>query len=401
MNVIDLSGLEDVYVLAGARCVQCAPLPVFSDEVCAFLADLSRNLLSDVRAKRYPDVVSFAYWCRKANVRKEREIRGDSVDGRLGRGFAFHISPGNVPVNFAFSYAFSLLAGNATVVRCPSRVFDQVEIILSAIRLTMEQRPIIEQRSAFVTYPSSGKATEKLSAISDVRVIWGGDHTVASIRALPSKPRCVDIAFADRYSIAMLSAEAVCSLDAEGLIKLARGFYNDTYLMDQNACSSPQAVLWVGRDAEIERAQGLFWGAVHNEALNRYDLQAAVSVNKHVQLCGDIIRGIVVSADEEDGLIVRSEIANDQALSTDMRGVGGYYYEKTIESLSDISADVTEKYQTLVYFGFEADVLRNKIIEYGMLGIDRIAPIGKALDIGLVWDGFDLINSMSRIIETS
>jgi hypothetical protein len=33
------------------------------------------------------------------------------------------------------------------------------------------------------------------------------------------------------------------------------------------------------------------------------------------------------------------------------------------------------------------------------LGIDRIVPIGKTLDFSLNWDGYDLINQMSRIIE--
>ena len=31
-------------------------------------------------------------------------------------------------------------------------------------------------------------------------------------------------------------------------------------------------------------------------------------------------------------------------------------------------------------------------------GIDRVVPFGKTLDIGLVWDGYDLIREMSRKI---
>ena len=32
-------------------------------------------------------------------------------------------------------------------------------------------------------------------------------------------------------------------------------------------------------------------------------------------------------------------------------------------------------------------------------GIDRIVPIGSALDISLNWDGFDLNKSLTRVIE--
>ena len=33
-----------------------------------------------------------------------------------------------------------------------------------------------------------------------------------------------------------------------------------------------------------------------------------------------------------------------------------------------------------------------------LLGIDRVVPIGKALDISLIWDGYDVIDSLSRTI---
>jgi len=46
---------------------------------------------------------------------------------------------------------------------------------------------------------------------------------------------------------------------------------------------------------------------------------------------------------------------------------------------------------------------KDKFVEFinnnNIDGIDRIVPIGQALDLGLVWDGYDVINSLSRIIE--
>ena len=33
------------------------------------------------------------------------------------------------------------------------------------------------------------------------------------------------------------------------------------------------------------------------------------------------------------------------------------------------------------------------------LGVDRVVPIGTTLDFSLNWDGYDLINQMSRIIQ--
>ena len=31
-------------------------------------------------------------------------------------------------------------------------------------------------------------------------------------------------------------------------------------------------------------------------------------------------------------------------------------------------------------------------------GIDRVVPVGRALDMDIVWDGYDLIGSLSRLI---
>lgn len=398
MSAVDLRVFPDVRVLAGASVVSCMPMQPFSDEACAFLDEVSKLLMKDPYAKSLPDVVSFAYWCRKGNVQREKAMRTGLIGNRLGRGLAFHIAPGNVPVNFAFSYAFSLLAGNTTIIRCPSKAFNQVEAILAAMSNAFSHYPEIERRSAFITYPSSGSTTLLLSELSDVRVIWGGDSTVQSVRAMRSKPRCIDIAFADRYSIALFSARAVMGLDEKELAKLARGFYNDTYLMDQNACSSPQTVLWVTDGADVEHARKRFWDAVEDYASAHYALQAAVAVDKHVQLCSEVARGTVSDFEEREGVLTIAKIADGNPLSPDLRGVGGFFHEKVVSGLACIQSDIDEKYQTLVQFGFDPEDLRDEVVQLGLTGIDRIVPVGRAMDIGLVWDGFDLIDAMSRVV---
>jgi hypothetical protein len=40
------------------------------------------------------------------------------------------------------------------------------------------------------------------------------------------------------------------------------------------------------------------------------------------------------------------------------------------------------------------------VVSNGLSGIDRIVPVGKALDMGVIWDGYDLIRTMSRIVNT-
>ena len=39
------------------------------------------------------------------------------------------------------------------------------------------------------------------------------------------------------------------------------------------------------------------------------------------------------------------------------------------------------------------------LIAANVRGIDRIVPIGKAMDIDVIWDGHDLVRELSRIVK--
>ena len=67
--------------------------------------------------------------------------------------------------------------------------------------------------------------------------------------------------------------------------------------------------------------------------------------------------------------------------------------------MNDIIHIISNKYQTLTYFGLNKSSLKNFVIDNKLNGIDRIVPIGQALNISLNWDGFDIISTLSRIID--
>ncbi len=374
------------------------PLPAYSEEALIFLSDLSAKLLHDPRTRAYPDVTSFGFWCRKANLQKLKEECADR-ESRLGRGLAFHVAPSNVPVNFAFSFAFSLLAGNGNIVRVPSKNFPQVQLICNSIKQILPYHSEIERRAAFVRYPVDQAITAGFCAKADARLIWGGDDTVQAVRSCPVKPKCIDLVFADRYSICVIDGESVLQADERSLKKLAENFYNDTYLMDQNACSSPQLVLWLNGGSE---ARERFWDAVAEYAGNLYELQGMTAVDKYTQLCEDAVeRPEVEKVLRQNGnLLYRAELSGlPENAGDDLRGRGGYFYEADLSELSDICPVVNEKYQTLTYFGLGPERLRKMVIDDHLRGIDRIVPVGRAMDIGVIWDGYDIIGTLSRIVQ--
>ena len=84
----------------------------------------------------------------------------------------------------------------------------------------------------------------------------------------------------------------------------------------------------------------------------------------------------------------------------DYRGRYGFFFETIDNNLVQLRHIVNPRYQTLTYFGVDPCVLAETVVSNGLAGIDRIVPVGKALDIGIIWDGYDIIRSMSRIVVT-
>ena len=389
--------MKNVEFLIGSEDIIRDPLNAYSDEAVSFIADLSSKIMKSPVARMYPDVAALGFWGRKGNILKLKE-KCPEADTRLGRGVCFHIAPSNIPMSFAFSYFFGLLAGCSNIVRLPSKKFPQTEAALDLIRETLKDHSEIARRSVFVRYPADNEITQEFSDMADARMIWGGDKTVDSIRSLKVKPKCIDLAFADRYSFAVIDGNSVLEADDSRLLRLAEDFYNDTYLMDQNACSSPMVICWTN---DSEAARKRFWDSVIGVAQKKYDLQAAVCVDKYTKSCEDAVeRSEYISRITTDtNLLYRAELKELGQDLESFRGKGGYFYEYSLKSLDDIASVVTEKFQTVTWFGLDPEKIHAVVIKNRLRGIDRITPIGKAMDIGLIWDGYDLIRMLSRIVN--
>ena len=377
--------------------VNNTPLRPFEPMVLDCLGEISAAILKSPVGRQFPDLTAFAFYIRRANLQKLEDAL-DLGEIRLGRGLCFHVAPANIPINFAFTWVFSLLAGNANVVRLPSKDFPQVDALLSVINAALEKYPELKERNAFVKYPrTDNETTAAYCQMADCRMIWGGDRTIAAIKALPTRPRCVDICFADRYSVAMINADAVLSADETQLARLAEGFYNDTYLMDQNACSSPQVILW---ERDSPEAREKFWGAVETLARKKYVLQDAVAVDKYTLFCEEAVGNEnILSVSRKGNLLYRVELKSLPPDVVSHRGKAGFFFEYALKSRDELFNVVTEKFQTVTQFGIDAAELARQIASAHLRGIDRIVPVGQAMDIGILWDGFDLIRMLSRIIS--
>lgn len=361
----------------------------FEDRVIEFLNDLSSLLRKN---REYPDVATFGFWCRKAAILQEK-AKYDDIASRFGKGIVFHSTPSNVPVNFAFSFASGLLAGNANIVRLPGKPFTQVDIICNAVRQLLEDKhKNIAQYICFVKFPPKKEITDAFSSICNVRVIWGGDATVAELRQSKIPARTTEITFADRHSMAVIDADEY--LAADNKTAIITNFYNDTYYSDQNACTSPRIIFWQGKEKEAAKAD--FWSRLHDMVQDKYTLAPVQSVGKLSAMYRVSAYKNVKRVDSNDMFILRLNIDDVNSDLMEYKYNSGFFFEKDINSLDEIAPVCDIRCQTLTYYGVNTVDLQNFLENSRPRGIDRIVPMGKSMDFTLVWDGFDLIREMSR-----
>lgn len=366
----------------------------FDDTVIEFLNDVSRELMRNKETRKFSDVVTFAFWIRKSSVLKLKERFEKKDEIRFGRGVAFHIAPSNVPVNFAYSLAAGLLTGNANVVRIPSKDFPQVRIITDAFNKVLQEHEEMIPYVLCIRYEREKEINDLFSSIADIRIVWGGDRTVEELRKSPLPPRSGEITFADRYSVAVIDSDTYLGIkDKAGV---AENFYNDTFLSDQNACTSPRIVVWTGK--QISGAKDIFWDEEYKLVRKKYQFQPVQGVNKLTRAYQIAASRTGIKIEEHaDNRIIRVSVPELTDDLMNYRDNSGYFYEYACKDIMDLMPLCNDsRCQTIAYIG-DKDVFM-PLIQGGIKGIDRIVPIGKTMDFDLIWDGYHLPEFLTRTI---
>ncbi len=401
---MSIEHLDELTFIAGNEQVFLSPpKEPFSPLVIEFLDELSKRILNSSSAKAFSDLITVAFYCRKGNIKKIQEQHGRSV-GSMGRGLALHIAPSNVPMNFAYSLIFGLVSGNCNLVRLPSENYKQVslfcEIYNEIIKLDKYQK--ISASNSIVTFSRDSLFLRNNASCFDLRVIWGGDKTVQSMRQYAWTASSKEIAFFDRYSLAIFDVDTILNMNGEQMSHLCGQFYNDTFLIDQNACSSPSLVYWYGKPDKAIKARFRFWSMLAEIVDSRYHLSMVGYIDKQVALLKKLeIYEIEWSIEKFGNSIITAWQENIHSFNDKLKIPLGFFAECSGTSLAPIIENANRKYQTLTQIGVNAKEIQETIIKSGAKGIDRIVPVGQALAMSTFWDGMDLIKEMTRIISIS
>ena len=375
--------------------VDAPALPAFSERAIEFLGALSREILKDKRTRQNVDVTSYAYWIRRSSV-ESAKLKHLDYKNRMGRGVAFHVAPSNVPVNFAVSMTSSLLAGNISLIRVSNKRFVQVDIICDAMNVLLNG-DFLDMKPYFclLRYDHNDEITQTLSSMCDVRIIWGGDRTIETIRKASIPPRAIELAFADRHSVAIINSDYYMKQNAEDV---AKGFYTDTYYSDQNACSSPRLVVWTG--ASVDDAREQFWKELSKLVKRDYEMKPIQAVDKYASFCSLAMLQEDVHIVSSDNYVMRVQLDKLSSGVMDYKNGGGYFFEYIANNLSEITPVLTKQCQTISVLGESKETIKKLVFSSGVRGVDRIVPLGQTMGLEFIWDGYKMIEAMSRFVYT-
>jgi hypothetical protein len=383
-------------ILAGSAAAE-----PFQASVVDAAVDFSQRIFHDAEARRYPELLALAYWTRKAEMnRLTARFHSLQLDDRIltPRGLVFHLPPRNVDTIFVYSWLLAALTGNRNVVRLSPQRSPSTSVLLRLLRETLAAAAEpARSGTTIVSYHHEAEPTEMLSALCDVRVIWGGDQTVEIIRRSALAPHAKEITFPDRYSLSAIRADAYTDLREENRDDVADRFFNDSFWFDQLACSSPRLVVWCGTPSATRSASADFFPRVAACVERRqYVLPPAVSMQKLVYACSAILNSPVEQCRRYRGLTVLSldSLADFQRTHPG----GGLFFEAHLESLGDLAPFLGRRDQTLTWFGFTPEELSALVRSLNGRAIDRLVPIGQALQFHRFWDGYDLLQEFCRCV---
>ena len=381
------------------RFEQSSSTTVGDADTLALLQEVAKRLLRPGITRTHPELASLGFFLRERQLRSVIQSGSTPPDCiRVPRGRVFHVPPANVDTIFVYTWAISVVAGNANLVRISPRSGGAAMVVLDVLRsVARDLGDGVLDNQMFVRFERNDELVRALSLRCDLRFLWGGDTSVNALRAASLGVSARELTFPDRFSALAVSASAWSELSSEDKQAAAVAVSNDIVWFDQAACSSPRMLYWVGAEYEVDAARADFFAIVGAVIDDRGDaLDTAMVIEQRVQLYAAAMRGATGHIDvPADGFLTAT---------ADPLVNGGWFgprvfLERRIDDLAEIAGFATRRDQTLTHLGFSADALQALAHTLAGRGFDRIVPAGEALSFGSVWDGESLMDSATRLVE--
>ncbi len=369
----------------------------YSPALITVLDEISRRILRHPKLRHGPQYVALAFWLRRASMQRLADrMSASEQSGYLvsARGAALHLPPSNVDTIFVYSWAMSLFAGNANVVRLPEALEPDTRLLVNLLATTLGDLGE-GYRQLFCHYSYSEPIAATIARHFDLRLIWGGDAKVHQASKLPIRPDGLTIGFPDRKSFALIAAEVYRQSDESQRDGLAARFFNDVYWFDQMGCGSPRLLVWLGEPGTL--AEDFYRRLADCARSKSYQVEAGTAIGK-LALAHDLLAEAVTHRHSAYGNALNVSRASDPVEALHRQHGGGFLCDWVAEEIDLLAPLATRPLQTITHFGIDAADCEALARTLRGRGGYRIVPIGQALQFEPVWDGVDLMSHMVRLI---
>jgi hypothetical protein len=397
-NIEDLFS-KDLFVLK----TPAYTLMAFDDRTINFLNTISKSILSNSQINRMPEIVALGFWLRKSNLEKLKSENEHLIQNKKFLvspiGKVLHICPANVDTMFFYSLTVSILMGNKNILRISNRMeATQVFVLFDIINTILLEQEFAEFKNYIniISYPHNDDISNYLSSNVNARVIWGGDQTINIFKSFTTSPRTKDIVFADRVSMMFIDCDAFNQLQSNEVVDFMHKFYNDAYTFDQMGCSSPQTIYFIGDPLSFQSCTERFISYAEEYLKNYYNTDiSSIASLKMNRIVDDVLSSTITK--QIGNNLIKFLFLSENVNESQLHGCGGgYFYIMNIADIKIIETLHNAKVQTLTYWGLNANQFAElKSLSIGE-GIDRIVPLGEALNFNYIWDGYNLFDELSR-----
>lgn len=373
--------------------LDCESAEAFSGLHLEFLDELSKLLLQNPKYREFPDLITFGFFIRGSNIRKyisTHKIPTDII--AKGVGPALHIAPSNIPINFAFSWLFGFISGCSNLVRMPSKSTNQGEAFLEALG-TLMQLPAykdLERTNYFFRSERDAPELDKIIHRIKAIIVWGGDETINHFLEKTSNKPIRQLLFPSRQSSLVVKSEAIIKdFESDNTETFLRLLYNDTFLTDCNACSSPSKIFFLGSANESKQASKLFF-----EKLNDYVFRQ----NRQPPLVLRMLDSFTPKTFDPKRFPLQSHGSAVKTINMNennpIQGRAlrfGTFSSTSIDSISEIMNCLSKSEQTVTHVGLNNSELGelSALLSGSASSATRLVPMGSALDMNFYWEGRD------------
>ena len=243
---------------------------------------------------------------------------------------------------------------------------------------------------------------KKLSNKAEAIVIWGGNNTIDNVISKLSNKKIKTVCFPNRSSFSAINLDWLNSIDDTQEDNGKKLFAKDLFSFGQRACSSPRVLFAAGTlDVKKEKELVRFLEYVSNEGIrmNAKGVKARdcfINAERFAMKYGK--PNMVHSKNLYCPLFesIKEEIQISELYQA---GCDGCLPIISSENWEDLCKCAQNDSQTLVLIGM-ADNQREDIYKWTKrTSITRYAKPGTALNIDIIWDGYDIVEELTRKIR--